>query len=67
MVSVHSQFSTGVLIGDVNCSGTITFADIPPFIGVLQTEIFNAKADINEDDLVNFSDIPPFIQLLIQQ
>ena len=67
MVSVHRQFSTGVLIGDVNCSGTITFADIPPFIGVLQTGIFNAKADINEDDLVNFSDIPPFIQLLIQQ
>ena len=56
--------STAVLIGDVNCSGTIDFADIPSFIGVLQNGIFNAKADANEDGVVDFDDIPAFIAIL---
>ena len=64
MVSVHRQFSTGVLIGDVNCSGTIDFADIPSFISVLQSGIFNAKADANEDGVLDFDDIPAFIAIL---
>ena len=53
-----------VLKGDVNLDGAVTFTDIPAFIGVLQTGVFQAEADANCDTFVNFADIPAFIAIL---
>jgi hypothetical protein len=60
-----------VLPGDVNCDGTLDFADINPFIGVLSEPgampgcgIMNA--DINQDGAVDFADINPFVDLMLQ-
>jgi len=53
-----------VLKGDVNQSGTVDFADIPPFISVLQAGTFQAEADCDCNEVVDFSDIPVFISIL---
>ena len=52
------------LLGDVNQDGDVTFADIAPFIAILQAGSFLAEADCNEDGVVDFADIPAFIQIL---
>ena len=56
-----------VLLGDVNLDGDVTFADIPSFISVLRSGIFQAEADIDGNGLVNFLDIGPFIEILSNQ
>lgn len=60
--------------GDTNCSGSVTFADINPFILALtggEDQYYPAfpmchfyNADINSDGMVSFSDINPFVLLL---
>ena len=42
----------------------VDFADIPSFIAVLQSGVFQAEADCNCDTLVDFADIPAFIAIL---
>ena len=54
-----------VLLGDVNLDGAIDFSDIPAFIAVLLSGVFQANADCNEDGGVDFSDIPTFIEILL--
>ena len=57
--------ANSVLLGDVNLSGNVSFADIGPFITLLgQTDAFQAEADTNEDGFVTFGDIGPFITIL---
>ena len=64
-LSVTVTPETGeVLKGDVNQSGTVDFADIPPFISVLQAGTFQAEADCDCNEVVDFSDIPVFISIL---
>lgn len=63
----HGTFSAPVLLGDVDGNGVIEFADIPPFIAILQAGTFNAQADTNQDGSVTFDDIPPFIDILTMQ
>jgi len=53
-----------VVKGDVNLSGAVSFADIPPFIVQLQTGGSQPEADCSCDGEVSFADIPPFILLL---
>lgn len=53
-----------VLKGDIDLSGVVDFADIPPFIAVLQSNDFQAEADTNCDEVVNFGDIVTFIAIL---
>ena len=53
-----------VLLGDVNMSGEVDFADLSPFIAVLGSGMFQAEADINGDSFVDFADLSPFIALL---
>jgi len=60
-------FFTVVVRGDVNLDEDVTFADIPPFIAVLQAGNFQAEADCNVDGEVTFADIPAFIAILIGQ
>lgn len=57
-------------IGDMNCSGGVTTADIPIFIAVLLGNpgapgcpITNA--DVNGDALINGRDVKPFVALLV--
>jgi len=48
-------------------SGIIDFADIAPFIGVLQGGMFQAEADCDCSTVVDFGDIPAFIAILQMQ
>ena len=59
-----SIVSTDCLLGDVNTSGAVDFADIAPFIGLLSTGTFQCEADVNESLTVDFADIAPFIGIL---
>jgi hypothetical protein len=58
---------TTVLLGDVNLDEVVDFADIPPFITLLQSGGFQAEGDIDLSGLVDFDDIPAFIQVLSGQ
>ena len=53
-----------VIVGDCNLDGSVTFADIPSFIPILQAGTFLAEADCNEDGVVTFADIASFIAIL---
>ena len=55
---------SGVVLGDVNLSGTVDFLDISPFIAILSSGGFQAEADFDESGTVNFLDIAPFIAIL---
>ena len=59
--------------GDLNCDGTVTFADINPFVLALSDPAGYqstypscnfGNGDINADGTVNFADINPFVALL---
>ena len=66
-VFVSQTTEPPVLKGDVNLDGILDFADIPPFIAVLQSGVFQADADIDCNLAVDFDDIPPFILILTAQ
>ncbi len=53
-----------VLLGDTNLDSAVTFADIAPFIAILQSGVFQAEADTNKDGSLTFEDIPPFVRIL---
>ena len=52
------------LLGDVNRSGIVDFADIAPFINVLSGGLYQVEADIDGNNVVDFADIAPFINIL---
>ena len=56
-----------VLKGDVDLDGDIGFGDIPAFIAVLQSGVFQAEADCDCSTVVDFGDIPAFIAILQSQ
>lgn len=56
--------NTGVLKGDVNQDGVLSFLDISPFIAALTAGVFNPDADCDCNGEVNFLDIAPFIAKL---
>ena len=53
-----------VLLGDVNCDGVIDLLDVQPFVDLLASGGYSAKADINSDGVLNLVDVAPFIDLL---
>jgi len=61
---LESATTPNVLKGDVNLSGVVDFADIPPFIAILRAGTFQAEADCDCGGVVNFADIPEFIAIL---
>ena len=64
-ISVEPGDTPGVLLGDVNLDGAVTFLDIAPFIDILSTPgAFQAEADIDGSGQVTFLDISPFIDIL---
>jgi len=52
------------IVGDVDQDGTVGFSDVPTFISVLASGVFQFEADIDQNGVVDFSDIPPFIEIL---
>jgi len=54
----------GVILGDLDGDGMVTFADIQPFIDALISGTFVPAGDIDQNGEVNFDDIQPFIALL---
>ena len=57
-----AEKASGVLKGDVNMDGEVTFLDISPFILALSLpDNAPAEADCNCDGIVSFLDISPFI------
>ena len=63
----RASSSAITLHGDVDLSGAVTFADIPPFISVLSSGGFQVEADCTPDGTVDFADIPSFIEVLTGQ
>ena len=53
-----------VLVGDVNCDGSIDLLDVGPFVASIVSSEFDIKADVNQDDSVNLIDVAPFVELL---
>ena len=52
------------MLGDCDQNGVVDFADIPSFIGILQSGSFLGQADCNQDTVVDFDDIETFIAIL---
>ena len=53
-----------VLVGDVNCDGSIDLLDVGPFVDLITNGIFDPKGDINDDGSVDLLDVGPFVGLL---
>ena len=68
---IFNEFETvtpSLLKGDVNLDGRVNFADIPPFISLLNYGVyFQAEADFDCNRIVDFQDIPQFIAALQAQ
>ena len=52
-------------LGDVGMDGDVNFLDIPRFVDLLISGVYQREADCNQDGDVNFLDIPPFIEIII--
>ena len=53
--------------GDTNCDGSITYADINPFVRALNdpnTACYFRNCDVNGDGLISYGDINPFVVAL---
>ena len=59
-----STAADSVLKGDVDMDGDVDFADIPTFIAILQSGVYQAEADCDCTTVVDFADIPAFIAIL---
>ena len=53
-----------ILLGDINCDGSVNLLDISPFVDLLTAGGFSQKADINLDGTVDLLDIAPFVELI---
>ena len=53
-----------LLIGDINCDGSVDLLDVQPFVELLGSGTFVQAADINQDGFVNLLDVAPFVDLL---
>ncbi|MDD4868360.1 MAG: hypothetical protein PHQ28_14980, partial [Mycobacterium sp.] len=67
------QTAAGLLLGDLNCDGSVNFKDINPFVLALSNPTAYSTTypdcdiltgDINGDGTTGFSDINPFVALL---
>ena len=63
-VALRFSNDPAVLLGDVDLSGFVDFADISPFIALLSSQTFQEEADLDESGVVDFADIAPFIMAL---
>jgi len=70
-----TNFGRRPCVGDLNCDGSVGFADINPFVDALVAaseyeanypHCRRLNADCNHDGAVDFGDITPFVQMLIE-
>jgi hypothetical protein len=54
-------FGKQILLGDVNCDGVLNLLDVAPFVAVISSGVYDAKADMNRDSAVNLLDVNPFV------
>ena len=57
-------FGETVLLGDVNCDGSLNLLDVGPFVDRISSGEFLDKADMNEDGVLNLLDVGPFVAAL---
>ncbi|MEM9409627.1 MAG: hypothetical protein AAGA30_00845 [Planctomycetota bacterium] len=53
-----------VLMGDVNCDGSVDLLDVAPFVDLITSGGFSAKADFTGDGMVTLLDVAPFVAAL---
>ncbi len=63
-VTVLSQSTVALILGDMNCDGVVNLLDVSPFISLISDGIFNPKADMNQDGIVNLLDVADFVATL---
>ena len=54
----------GILRGDMNCSGSVNFDDVTPFVENVLSGFYTCEADTNADAKVNGADIQGFVDAL---
>ena len=54
----------GILMGDVNCDGMVDLLDVGPFVDLIVSGQFSAKADFNNNGAVDLLDVGPFVELI---
>ena len=52
------------LLGDVNCDQSVNLLDVDPFVAILTSGDYSAKADINADGIIDLLDVEPFVDIL---
>ena len=62
--NIRTVVDSTVLLGDVNCDGNVDLLDVTPFVDLLTSGGFDAKADVNQDGAVDLLDVTPFVALL---
>ena len=72
----HDGIPDECAVGDVNCDGLVSFADINAFVAALEGQAFYEarypgcrwmNADVNGDGVVSYADINPFVRRLTGQ
>ena len=53
-----------ILLGDVNCDGAVDLLDVAPFVDLIVTGSFSAKADFDGNGAVNLLDVAPFVDVI---
>ncbi len=73
IVDIGAYERPGFALGDMNCDGTVGYADIQPFIKALAgIDVYEAlfpeceylNGDCDQDGLVSYDDIAPFVTLI---
>ncbi len=50
--------------GDTNCDGAVNLLDVQPFVKLILSGDYSAKADLNLDGVVDLLDVSPFIDVI---
>ena len=61
---LNVTFGKAVLLGDVNCDGSVNLLDVGPFVDLISAGEYLDKADMNQDGQVNLLDVGPFVAAL---
>lgn len=54
-----------IVHGDINCDGVVNLLDVSPFVDLVSSGGFSAKADFDNNGVVNLLDVPPFVDALV--
>lgn len=65
-IMVFSILVDQVVLGDINCDGSVDLLDVQPFVDLIASGGFSDKADMNQDGIVNLLDVGPFVAALAE-